>query len=144
VTTTAGVVTLRAMSHAPKKASPASLSPPPGASRSLLARLVPRPRPVSRKRRAIALAVAGVADLVQIVFLPAFIEGVASPFDDALDLVVVVALLAILGFSYRLVFALALELVPGAALFPTWTAVVLSLPAAPKEPEPTVASLPPR
>jgi hypothetical protein len=88
---------------------------------------------VAKKRRAIALAIAGAADLIQFAVLPAFVEGALSPFEDALDVVVAVALLAILGFRWRLVFAFALELVPGADLFPTWTAVVLSLPTAPEE-----------
>ncbi len=93
-------------------------------------------RPVSKKRKALAFAVAFTADLVQIVLWPAFSEGVASPFDDALDVAVAVALCLILGLRARLAFALALELVPGADLFPTWTAVVASIPA---EPEPARA-----
>ena len=40
-----------------------------------------------------------------------------------------VAILAIVGFQWRLAIALAAELVPGVDLFPTWTAVVASLPA---------------
>jgi stage V sporulation protein SpoVS len=83
---------------------------------------------VSRKRKAVALAVAFAADLVQLVLWPAFAEGAASPFDDALDAVVALVLLLTLGVSGRLVLALALELVPGADLFPTWSAVVASIP----------------
>jgi len=83
---------------------------------------------VTRKQKAVAMAIAVIADLVQIVVWPAFAEGAASPFDDALDGVVALLLLLTLGWSGRLMAALALELTPGAALFPTWTAVVLSIP----------------
>jgi hypothetical protein len=84
---------------------------------------------VTRKQKAVAMAIAVLADLVQMVLWPAFAEGAASPFDDALDGVVALALLLTLGWSGRLMAALALELTPGAALFPTWTAVVMSIPA---------------
>lgn len=83
---------------------------------------------VTRKRKAVALAIAVVADLVQLVLWPAFAGGAASPFDDALDVAVAVALLLTLGMSGRLALALAIELVPGADLFPTWSAVVATIP----------------
>jgi len=95
---------------------------------------------VSRKRRAVALAVAVLVDVVQIVLWPAFAGGAASPFDDALDAAVALILLGTLGFSGRLVLALGMELVPGADLFPTWSAVVLSIPVR-TEDEATSASL---
>lgn len=100
--------------------------------------VVPRPsiadptRLLSRKRKAVALLVAGAADLLQLVFFPMFLEGVASPFDLALDIVTAVALTGILGFRWRTLLGIGLELVPGLDLFPTWTALVLSLPSAPK------------
>jgi hypothetical protein len=83
---------------------------------------------VSRKRKVVALTVAVLADLTQLVLWPAFAEGATSPFDDALDAAVALVLLLTLGFSGRLALALALELVPGADLFPTWSAVVASIP----------------
>jgi hypothetical protein len=85
---------------------------------------------VSKRRKAAALAVAGVADLLQIVLFPFFFEGGLSPFDDALDAVVAVVLLATLGFRWRTLLALGLELMPGVALFPSWTAMVATIPAA--------------
>ena len=91
------------------------------------------PAAVSSKRKKIALALAGMADLVQLGFFPLFGEGALSIPDDALDLVIAVLLLLVLGFRWRLAGALLLELVPGATLFPTWTAVVMSLPTAPEE-----------
>ena len=83
---------------------------------------------VTRRRRAVAFSIALCADVVQLVLWPAFAGGAASPFDDALDAAVALALWLTLGFSPRLAFAFALELVPGADLFPTWTAVVASIP----------------
>jgi hypothetical protein len=88
-------------------------------------------RPTRRQKR-IALAIAGAADLLQLVLAPLFGEGAISPFDDALDVLVAGALLVTLGWQWRTVLALGLELIPGAALFPTWTAVIASLPVAPE------------
>jgi hypothetical protein len=84
---------------------------------------------VSRRRKRIALAVAAASDVAQMAFFPAFVEGAASPFEIALDVATAIAILVIVGFRWRLAIALAVELVPGADLFPTWTAVVASLPA---------------
>jgi hypothetical protein len=93
------------------------------------ARQFATPQPLSKKRKAVALAVAAAADILQLAVFPAFVEGAASPFEDGLDFAIAIVLLLVLGFQWRLLFAFALELVPGATLFPTWTAVVLSLPA---------------
>jgi hypothetical protein len=100
--------------------------------------------PVSARRRAIALAIAVAADVLQLVLWPAFAEGAASPFDDALDAVVAIALVGVLGFRPRLALALAIELVPGADLFPTWTAVVLSVPVDAPATLPAAAPVDPR
>jgi hypothetical protein len=100
--------------------------------------LIPRPplvdgsKALSRKRKALALLVAGATDLLQLVFFPMFFEGAASPFEWVLDLVTAVVLTMILGFRWRTLLGIAVELVPGLDLFPTWTALVLSLPSAPK------------
>jgi hypothetical protein len=86
-------------------------------------------RLLSRRRKSIGLALAAVADLVQIGYFPVFSEGALSIPDDVLDAVIALALLLVLGFRWRLAATLFIELIPGATLFPTWTAVVLSLPA---------------
>jgi hypothetical protein len=99
-------------------------------------------RPVSRKRRAIALSIALAADAIQLVLWPAFAEGAASPVDDVLDVVVGAALWMTLGMSPRLAFAFAMELVPGADLFPTWTAVVASIPVDERAADPPPAAYP--
>jgi hypothetical protein len=83
---------------------------------------------VSPRRKKIALGIAGLADLIQLGFFPAFAEGVLSIPDDVLDVLVVIALFITLGFKWRILAAFVVELVPGVALFPSWTAVVLSVP----------------
>jgi hypothetical protein len=88
---------------------------------------------VSSRRKKIALAVAAASDLAQLVFFPVFIEGAASPVEDALDAATALAILVIVGFQWRLAIALAVELIPGADLFPTWTAVVATLPVRAEE-----------
>jgi hypothetical protein len=89
---------------------------------------------VSPRRKKIALGIAGLADLIQLGFFPAFAEGVLSIPDDILDILVVIALFITLGFKWRILAAFIVELVPGVALFPSWTAVVLSIPTQ-KEPQ---------
>lgn len=82
---------------------------------------------VSPVRRRIALAIAALADAVQLGLFPVFAEGALSIPDDALDAVVAALLLLTLGWNWRLCVALGAELVPGLDLFPTWTAFVLMI-----------------
>ncbi len=95
---------------------------------------------VSPTRKKVALVLAGLADLVQLGFFPIFGEGALSIPDDVLDVIVAVALFITLGFKLRVLLALAIELVPGVALFPSWTAVVATLPT--YEVKPSPAKLP--
>lgn len=94
------------------------------------ARQVLRPGVVSTKRKRSALAVAAIADMLQLGFFEGFTFGAAFPPDLILDGVVAITLVMLLGFRWRLLIALGLELVPGATLFPSWTAFVLSLQSA--------------
>jgi hypothetical protein len=90
-----------------------------------------RPAPLhpSRKnarwRRLGALAIAVAADTVQIALLPLFIEGAAAPWNDALDVCVMAAMVFLLGWHMAFLPAFLGELVPFLDLFPTWTAAVL-------------------
>ena len=63
--------------------------------------------------------------MLQIALAPLFGEGFASPFNDALDLLVAAVLIKLLGFHWALLPALAAEAVPALDLAPTWTAAVL-------------------
>ncbi len=72
----------------------------------------------------LAWAVAIAADALQIVAFPFFAEGGVSPADSLLDLIVAFALIRLLGWHWAFLPTLAAELIPGADLFPTWTAAV--------------------
>ena len=81
--------------------------------------------PRSRFRAALLLAV--VADVVQIVGFPFFVEGVISPLDDILDGVVAVALTVLLGWHWDFAPSLVAKLVPGVDLVPFWTLAVVNV-----------------
>src|SRR5579885_2235704 len=78
-----------------------------------------RAHAVSPTRKKVALVLAGLADLVQLGFFPIFGEGALSIPDDVLDVIVAMALFITLGFKLRVLLALAIELIPGIALFPS-------------------------
>ncbi len=92
------------------------------------------PAAVPAKKKKIALGIAVIADAIQLGLFPIFVEGALSIPDDALDAVVAVSILLILGFRARLALAILAELVPGFALFPSWTLAVMSLPTIPEAP----------
>lgn len=71
-----------------------------------------------------AWAVAIAADALQIVAFPLFYEGAMSPADSVLDLIVAFVMIRLLGWHWAFLPTLAAELIPGADLFPTWTAAV--------------------
>jgi len=89
------------------------------------------PGAVSPTRKRVALGIAAMSDLAQWFFFPVLAEGALSPFEVALDAVTALMILAVVGFQWRLLIALFAELVPGLDMFPTWAAVVLSLPTTP-------------
>lgn len=107
---------------------------PKGLPGRVWARATQPHRPLTRARKAFALAIAAAADALQLAFMPLFGEGIASPLDDILDGAVVISLVALVGFRGPLMLALVAELVPGWALFPTWTGVVMMMDT---EPSPT-------
>ena len=75
-------------------------------------------------RRRIAWGIALAADALQWVLLPLFWAGAASPVDEALDVVIGIALWRLLGWHWALLPTLVAELIPGVDLVPTWTAAV--------------------
>lgn len=72
----------------------------------------------------LAWAIAIAADTLQIAAFPFFAEGGASPADSLLDLIVGFFMIRLLGWHWAFLPTLAAELIPGADLFPTWTAAV--------------------
>jgi hypothetical protein len=81
-------------------------------------------RAVSLKRVWAARALAVVVDGIQIVTVPLFFAGIASPLNNALDLVAGVAFVALLGWHIAFLPTFVAELVPFVDIFPTWTAAV--------------------
>ena len=71
-----------------------------------------------------AWLVAIAADVIQILLLPLVAFGGLSPADTIIDLAVAVILWRLIGWHWAFLPTLAAELVPGADLFPTWTAAV--------------------
>jgi hypothetical protein len=80
-----------------------------------------------RARFQVAMIIAIVADALQLVFLPLFVEGAESPADDILDLGVGAALFSLLGWHWEFLPSLLAKLVPGVDLVPFWTLAVVSV-----------------
>jgi hypothetical protein len=81
--------------------------------------------PGSRFRAAMVLAM--MADALQIVVFPLFVQGALSPVDDVLDLAVAAVLVRLLGWHWEFLPAFAAELVPGVDLVPFWTLAVANV-----------------
>jgi hypothetical protein len=81
--------------------------------------------PGPRFRAAMMLAI--IADALQIVVFPLFIEGAASPADDILDLGVGAALVYLLGWHWEFLPSFFAKLVPGVDLVPFWTMAVANV-----------------
>jgi len=77
----------------------------------------------SREQR-LAWVVAVAADALQILAFPLFVEGAVSPADWVLDLIVAFIQIRLLGWHWAFLPSAANKLIPGADLFPTWTAAV--------------------
>jgi hypothetical protein len=80
---------------------------------------------VSRSALMAVYAIAICADLIQICFVPVFLEGFASPVDDVCDVVVCVMLSWLIGFHVAFLPSFFIKLVPFAEIAPTWTIAVL-------------------
>ncbi|SRR5579871_4859392 len=80
-----------------------------------------------RARFRLSLSLALAADVLQLVVLPAFVEGAMSPADDVLDVVVAAVLVGLLGWHWEFLPAFAAELIPGVDLVPFWTLAVANV-----------------
>lgn len=74
-----------------------------------------------------ALALAVVADIIQLVVFPLVVEGAASPADDILDLCVCGVLTYLLGWHWEFLPSFAAKLLPGADLVPFWSLAVANV-----------------
>src|SRR3974377_2196133 len=77
----------------------------------------------SREER-LAWVVGLAADARELRVFPLFLVGALSPADAVLDAVVAVVLVRLLGWHWAFLPTLMIEALPGADLFPTWTAAV--------------------
>ena len=81
--------------------------------------------PGPRLRAAMILAI--IADLLQIVIFPIFVEGVESPADDIFDLGMGAVLTYLLGWHWEFLPSFLGKLVPGVDLAPLWTLAVANV-----------------
>ena len=88
----------------------------------------------SATRFRVALILAIVADALQLVFLPFFVEGAESPADDVLDLGVGAVLVYLLGWHWEFLPSALAKLVPGVDLVPFWTLAVANVYRKSKQP----------
>ena len=81
--------------------------------------------PGSRFRAAMVLAI--IADALQIVVFPFFVEGALSPADDILDFGIAAVLVHLLGWHWEFLPSFLAKLVPGVDLVPFWTMAVANV-----------------
>jgi len=80
---------------------------------------------MSARRIWLARGLAVLVDGIQIVTVPAFFAGIASPLNDALDVAAGIGFVLLLGWHIAFLPAFITELIPFADIFPTWTMAVL-------------------
>jgi hypothetical protein len=81
--------------------------------------------PGSRFRAAMLLAV--VADALQLIVFPLFVEGALSPAEDVLDFGVGAMMVHLLGWHWEFLPSFLAKLVPGVDLVPFWTLAVANV-----------------
>ena len=81
--------------------------------------------PGPRLKAAMVLAV--LADVLQILVFPYFVEGAMSPADDVLDLVIGAAMVGLLGWHWEFLPSFVGKVVPGVDLVPFWTMAVANV-----------------
>ncbi len=97
------------------------MADPPRQTGSAAIRILPGPRMKA------ALALALLADIVQLLILPLVFEGVASPADDLFDLAMAAILTWLLGWRWEFLPSFAGKLIPGVDLAPLWTLAVVNV-----------------
>jgi len=73
------------------------------------------------------MTLAIIADALQIIVFPLFIEGAASPLEDLLDLGIGAVLAYLLGWHWEFLPSFVAKLVPGVDLVPFWTMSVANV-----------------
>ena len=75
----------------------------------------------------VALIVAMLADALQLIVFPFFVEGAESPADDVLDCGVAGVMIWLLGWHWEFLPSVLAKLVPGVDLVPFWTLAVANV-----------------
>lgn len=73
------------------------------------------------------MVLAIIADALQIIVFPMFVEGAISPAEDVLDLGVAALLVRLLGWHWEFLPSFLIKLVPGVDLVPFWTMAVANV-----------------
>jgi hypothetical protein len=81
--------------------------------------------PGPRFKTAMILAI--IADALQILVFPSFVEGALSPADDILDFGIAALLINLLGWHWEFLPSFLAKLVPGVDLVPFWTMAVINV-----------------
>jgi len=81
--------------------------------------------PGPRFREAMVIAI--IADALQIVIFPVFVEGALSPAADILDFGIAALLASLLGWHWEFLPSFFAKLVPGVDLIPFWTMAVINV-----------------
>ena len=81
--------------------------------------------PGPRFKTAMVLAI--IADALQLVVFPLFVEGALSPADDLLDLGIAATMVRLLGWHWEFLPSFLAKLVPGVDLVPFWTIAVANV-----------------
>jgi hypothetical protein len=68
-----------------------------------------------------------IADALQLLVFPSFIEGALSPADDILDFGIAALLINLLGWHWEFLPSFLAKLVPGVDLVPFWTLAVANV-----------------
>ncbi|MGB6828892.1 MAG: hypothetical protein WBE41_12675 [Terracidiphilus sp.] len=74
-----------------------------------------------------AMILAVLADVLQLVVFPFFVEGFGSPADDVLDLVIGATMVGLLGWQWEFLPSFLGKFVPGVDLVPFWTLAVANV-----------------
>jgi hypothetical protein len=75
----------------------------------------------------VAMVLAIIADALQIVVFPLFVEGALSPADDILDFGMAAVMVHLLGWHWEFLPSFLAKLVPGVDLVPFWTLAVANV-----------------
>ena len=81
-------------------------------------------QPLTNRQIKLVRAIAALVDLLQFAIFPLVFEGLLSPVNTALDVLMAIVFTTMIGWHWALLPAFISELVPFWDLVPTWTAAV--------------------